>query len=200
MIRLPTGSSASSSRAGVSPGPQRASISATASGCRAGGARGAGTGVIVRRGPDAAETEHEVGTRHGLSQAILDQRRLVSDDAAPAKFLAALTQQLDGLGDVAIPPFAGEDLVADDDEPDSHAVYLFAGRGRAAHRTYLRHGLLRAGARLRDVRAAREHHAHAPPRERFGLAEQPHVHTAHPQRLVHALECDRRLLQTSVNH
>src|SRR3569623_751558 len=137
-----------------------------------------------------------------MLQGRADQRGLVADDAAPAEFHAALGECRDDVRKVAVPAFAGKNFIADDDEPDLHAASLTQRRSRlahAAHRPDFGGGLLRTGPRLRDVDPFGQHHTHASPVERLRLAEQPDVDPPHPQRLIHALERDRRFLEAAVN-
>ena len=106
--------------------------------------RGALPGVVVGRGADAAAREHDVAAGERIAQVGGDARRVVADVARPAQRQAARGQQLDHLGQVLVVAFAGEDLVADDDEAEVHG-----GRARGGWQER------RAAARRRRTAAAR---------------------------------------------
>ena len=75
--------------------------------------------VIVRRRADAAEAEHDIAAGEGLAQRGRQRVAIVALVTRPVEHEPARGERRDDVREVTVLPFAGEDLVADDQRADA---------------------------------------------------------------------------------
>jgi len=78
-------------------------------------------GVIVRRGPEAAETEHDVSGGERAPERCGDELGLVAEIFAPGELQPPRPEGLDELRHVLVLPLPGQDFIADDERPEFHS-------------------------------------------------------------------------------
>src|SRR5690606_6289066 len=77
--------------------------------------------MVVRRGTDAAAAEDGVLGGEGSAQQSGDCRAVVADEMRPCQCEPAAAQHLDDARKMAVLALARDDLVADDDQSETHA-------------------------------------------------------------------------------
>ena len=82
--------------------------------------RGALAGMIVGCRADAAEAKDDVSRRHRAPERGGDQVWLVAEVVTPVEPHSAHAKDLDQLGEMLILALPANDLVADNDRPNSH--------------------------------------------------------------------------------
>src|SRR5690606_1322864 len=80
--------------------------------------RGGLTGLVIRGCADPAAAEHDVAGREAARQRGGNGCAVVRNELRPAELHAPLGQQLYRLGEVFVLATAGQNLIANDDEPD----------------------------------------------------------------------------------
>ena len=86
--------------------------------------------VVVRRGADAAEAEHDVAAREGVAQHVGETRAIVAEVLRVVEHDAARPERRDDVRQMLVRALAGEDLVADDQRADGARARLRTTRPR----------------------------------------------------------------------